>query len=68
MQPGDVLIGPALLRRPLQRLLPGAQGALTWSTRDLGVYSDELGTTLGEALLTPTRIYVKPVLACLDAA
>ena len=34
---------------------------------DLGVYSDELGATLGEALLTPTRIYVKPVLACLDA-
>lgn len=25
----------------------------------LGVYYDELGTTLGEALLTPTRIYVK---------
>ena len=30
---------------------------------DLGAYSDELGTTLGEALLTPTKIYVKPVLA-----
>ncbi|MBR0367942.1 MAG: phosphoribosylformylglycinamidine cyclo-ligase [Clostridia bacterium] len=26
-------------------------------------YCDDLGTTLGEALLTPTRIYVKPVLA-----
>ena len=25
-------------------------------------YCDDLGTTLGEALLTPTRIYVKPVL------
>ena len=34
---------------------------------DLGLYSDELGCTLGEALLTPTRIYVKPVLACMDA-
>ncbi|MGN0172637.1 MAG: phosphoribosylformylglycinamidine cyclo-ligase [Acutalibacteraceae bacterium] len=30
---------------------------------DLSVYSDELGKTLGEALLTPTKIYVKPVLA-----
>ena len=30
---------------------------------DLGRYSDELGTTLGEALLTPTKIYVKPMLA-----
>lgn len=31
-------------------------------------YYDELGCTLGEALLTPTRIYVKPVLAALEAA
>ena len=29
-------------------------------------YYDELGTTLGEALLAPTRIYVKPVLAVMD--
>ena len=28
----------------------------------LDFYCDDLGTTLGEALLTPTRIYVKPVL------
>jgi phosphoribosylformylglycinamidine cyclo-ligase len=28
----------------------------------------ELGTTLGEALLTPTRIYAAPVLAMIDAA
>ena len=35
---------------------------------DLSVYSDELGRTLGEALLEPTRIYVKPVLRCLEAA
>lgn len=35
---------------------------------DLGMYSDELGKTLGEALLEPTKIYVKPVLACLKAA
>ena len=34
---------------------------------DLGQYVPELGTTLGEALLTPTVIYVKPVLACMDA-
>lgn len=30
---------------------------------DLNIYSDELGMSIGEALLTPTRIYVKPVLA-----
>ena len=35
---------------------------------DLGRYYDELGTTLGEALLTPTVIYVKPVLAAMEAA
>ena len=35
---------------------------------DLGKTYDELGTTLGEALLTPTVIYVKPVLAALEAA
>ena len=34
---------------------------------DLGMYSDELGRTLGEALLEPTVIYVKPVLACMEA-
>ncbi len=35
---------------------------------DLGVRVEELGQTLGEALLTPTRIYVKPVLAAIAAA
>ena len=35
---------------------------------DLGEYYEELGQTLGEALLTPTVIYVKPVLAAIEAA
>ena len=35
---------------------------------DLGQSVPELGQTLGEALLTPTRIYVKAVLAALKAA
>ena len=35
---------------------------------DLGRTYEELGATLGEALLTPTVIYVKPVLAALEAA
>ena len=35
---------------------------------DLGAYCDELGTTLGRALLEPTKIYVKPLLAALEAA
>ena len=33
---------------------------------DLSKVIPELGTTLGDALLTPTRIYVKPVLALLN--
>ena len=35
---------------------------------NLELYSEELGSTLGEALLAPTRIYVKPVLRCMEAA
>ena len=35
---------------------------------DLGAHCADLGQSLGEALLTPTRIYVKPVLAALAAA
>ncbi len=35
---------------------------------DLGEVLPELGQPLGEALLTPTRIYVKPLLAALEAA
>jgi len=35
---------------------------------NLDLHCDELGRTLGEALLEPTVIYVKPVLACIEAA
>ncbi len=35
---------------------------------DLGRFVPELGQPLGDALLTPTCIYVKPVLAALEAA
>ena len=35
--------------------------------RDLGKYVNELGCSLGDALLTPTKIYVKPVLALMEA-
>lgn len=33
---------------------------------NLKEYKEELGTTLGEALLTPTKIYVKPILSLLE--
>ena len=35
---------------------------------DLQAYVPEFGTTLGEALLVPTKLYVKPVLAAIAAA
>ena len=34
---------------------------------NLDRHYDELGATLGESLLTPTRIYVKPLLALMEA-
>ena len=37
------------------------------SEKTVGKYYEELGGTLGETLLTPTRIYVKPILALLDS-
>ena len=33
---------------------------------DLNSYREELGAGLGETLLTPTKIYVRPILALLD--
>lgn len=36
------------------------------SERNVGMQISELGHTLGEELLTPTKIYVKPVLSLLD--
>ena len=34
---------------------------------NLNEYKEELGRTLGEALLEPTKIYVKPVLKVLES-
>lgn len=36
------------------------------SRKRLNLYIDDLGKTLGEELLTPTRIYVKPLLALME--
>ena len=37
------------------------------ANKGIGVYYEELGATLGEELLTPTKIYVKPLLALMGS-
>ena len=67
MQPGDVVIalpssglhsnGYSLVRK-----------VFDVENADLGQYYGELGCELGEELLRPTKIYVKPALAAMEAA
>ena len=67
MQPGDVVIalpssglhsnGYSLVRK-----------VFDVENADLGRYYGELGCALGEELLRPTKIYVRPVLAAVEAA
>ena len=40
--------------------------AISEENKNLGEYVESLGTTLGQALLTPTKIYVKPVLSLME--
>lgn len=44
-----------------------ARKALGTTKAKLNKYSDELGCTVGEALIEPTRIYVKPIMDLLDS-
>ena len=66
LKPGDILIGVhssgvhsngySLVRK-----------VFTMTETSLNIYYDSLGTTLGEALLTPTKIYVKALKSVKEA-
>ena len=56
LKPGDVLIGFSLVRK-----------VFDMTVESLNTYYDELGATLGETLLAPTRIYVKALKAVKEA-
>ena len=67
MRPGDVVIAltPSGIHSNGYSLV---RQVFNVEHADLGAYVDELGCTLGEELLRPTKIYVKPVLAAMDVA
>ena len=65
---GDVLVAMASVGAALQRLLAGAPRAArpTPAGRSTA-HVDELGRSLGEELLEPTRIYARDCLALIEA-
>ena len=67
MRPGDVV-----LARPSSGIHSNGYSLVrkvfNVEHANLTLHCEDLGQTLGEALLTPTRIYVKPVLRCMEEA
>ena len=70
LDPAEVRTGDVLLGLPSSGIHSNGYSLVrkVFDTEhcDLGAVVPELGLPLGEALLSPTRIYVKPVLAALE--
>ena len=67
LQAGDVLLG-VLSSGVHSNGFSLVRKVFGVNEENVNQYYSELGGTLGETLLTPTRIYVKPVLAAVEAA
>ena len=67
LQAGDVLLG-VLSSGVHSNGFSLVRKVFGVNEENVNQYYSELGSTLGETLLTPTRIYVKPVLAAVEAA
>jgi len=70
LDPGSIAAGDVIIALPSSGVHSNgfslARKVFNVDAEALAVHYDELGGTLGETLITPTKIYVKPILALLE--